>query len=116
MPKARLVLSGDAAHAIHPLSGHGINLGFQDAASLADVLLQKPEYQDCGSLALLRRHERARKEEVLALQTVTDTLHRLFQAPADPLAPWVSVRNIGMNVTNQLPLLKDLLVRYALAS
>ncbi|MBK6637328.1 MAG: UbiH/UbiF family hydroxylase [Rhodocyclaceae bacterium] len=114
--QARLVLIGDAAHAIHPLSGHGINLGFQDAASLADVLLQKPEYQDCGSLALLRRHERARKEEVLALQTVTDTLHRLFQAPADPLAPWVSVRNIGMNVTNQLPLLKDLLVRYALAS
>lgn len=114
--QARLALIGDAAHAIHPLSGHGINLGFQDAASLAQVLLGKPDYQDCGSLSLLRKHERARKEEVLALQTVTDTLHRLFQAPADPLAPWASLRNIGMNFTNQLPLLKDRLVRYALAS
>jgi 2-octaprenylphenol hydroxylase len=74
---SRLALIGDAAHTIHPLSGHGINLGFQDARVLAGVLCDKPEHIDCGDLSLLRRYERARKEEVVTLQTVTDTLHDL---------------------------------------
>ncbi len=112
----RVALIGDAAHAIHPLSGHGINLGFQDAASLASLLLDKPAHVDCGSLSLLRVHERRRKEEVIALQTVTDTLHRLFREPRDPVSPIPALRNIGMSLTNQLPVIKDALVRYALAS
>jgi 2-polyprenylphenol 6-hydroxylase len=112
----RLALIGDAAHAIHPLSGHGVNLGFQDAASLAQVLSGKPDHIDAGALSLLRAHERARKEEVLALQTVTDGLHRLFRAPADPASPWQALRNAGMRMTDKLPVVKDLLVRYALAS
>ena len=109
----RLALIGDAAHAIHPLSGHGINLGFQDAAALAGILRDKPAHVDCGDLMLLRRYERARIEEVVALQGVTDGLHRLFGSAARPLA---ALRNLGMNLTNQLPVVKDVLVRYALAS
>lgn len=109
----RLALIGDAAHAIHPLSGHGINLGYRDAASLAGVLADKPEPMDCGDLALLRRYERARKEEVVALQGVTDSLHRLFSPSWQPLA---LIRNTGLNLTNRLPVLKDVLIRYALAS
>ncbi len=109
----RLALIGDAAHAIHPLSGHGINLGFQDAQMLATVLAGKPGHVDCGDLALLRRYERARKEEVVALQTVTDSLQRLFRPEAGWLRP---LRNFGLNLTNTLPVVKDTLVRYALAS
>lgn len=110
---ARVALVGDAAHGIHPLSGHGINLGFQDAAALAGILREKPAHVDCGDLMLLRRYERARIEEVVALQGVTDGLHRLFGSAARPLA---ALRNLGMNLTNQLPVVKDVLVRYALAS
>lgn len=109
----RLALIGDAAHAIHPLSGHGINLGFQDAAVLADVLRQQPGHVDCGELALLRRYERARLEDVVALQGVTDGLQRLFATMAPPVS---LLRNAGMNLTNRLPVIKDALVRYALAS
>lgn len=109
----RLALIGDAAHAIHPLSGHGINLGFGDAAVLADLLNSKPEHVDCGDLSLLRRYERARKEEVVALQTVTDGLQRLF---APQFAPLELLRNAGLNLTNRLPVVKDALIRYALAS
>ena len=109
----RLVLIGDAAHAIHPLSGHGINLGFQDVAALSALLNEKPAHVDCGDLALLRRHERSRKEEVLALQGITDGLQRLF---GSNLAPVVSLRTFGLNLTNHLPVVKDALVRYALAS
>jgi ubiquinone biosynthesis UbiH/UbiF/VisC/COQ6 family hydroxylase len=109
----RLALIGDAAHTIHPLSGHGINLGFQDAKVLASVLCDKPGHLDCGDLALLRSYERARKEEVVTLQTVTDSLHDLFRPATGPL---VRMRNLGLNLTNTLPVVKSLLVRYALAS
>ncbi len=107
----RLALIGDAAHAIHPLSGHGINLGFQDARSLAQTLVSRPAHVDCGDHAWLRRHERARREEVVALQSVTDGLHRLFSLPGQPLS---LLRNAGLGLTQRLPAVKDMLVRYAM--
>jgi len=107
----RLALIGDAAHAIHPLSGHGINLGYQDARALAELLAATPEWQDIGSERLLRRYQRARREETLLLQYTTHTLHRLFRERLPGLKP---LRNIGMNLTNALPLVKNLLVRYAI--
>ena len=107
----RLALIGDAAHAIHPLSGHGINLGYQDARALAELLAATPEWQDIGSERLLRRYQRARREETLLLQYTTHTLRRLFREKLPGIKP---LRNIGMNLTNALPLVKNLLVRYAL--
>lgn len=107
----RLALVGDAAHAIHPLSGHGINLGFQDARVLAETLTQRPEHVDCGDTGWLRRYERARKEEVVALQSLTDGLQKLFSRPGQLLSP---VRNAGLNIIHHLPLVKDALVRYAM--
>lgn len=113
MVQPRLALIGDAAHTIHPLSGHGINLGFQDAAELAARLGTKPDHIDCGDFRFLRGFERARAEEVLALQSLTDGLHHLFSAPQAPLK---RLRNFGLNFTNQLPVIKDALVRYAMTS
>jgi ubiquinone biosynthesis UbiH/UbiF/VisC/COQ6 family hydroxylase len=107
----RLALIGDAAHTIHPLSGHGINLGFQDAQSLAATLAACPPHVDCGDLQWLRRHERARREEVVALQSVTHGLQQLFGAPRAPLG---IARNLGLNFVNRLPVIKDVLVRYAM--
>lgn len=107
----RLALIGDAAHAIHPLSGHGINLGFQDARVLAEVLTQRPAHVDCGDERWLRRYERVRKEEVVALQSVTDGLQRLFSSPSLPLSV---LRNFGLNLTNHLPVARDVLIRYAM--
>lgn len=109
----RLALVGDAAHTVHPLSGHGVNLGFQDVQALAHALLAAPIQGDCGDFSLLRRFERARKEEVFMLQTATDHLQRLFAVRRGPL---VGLRNAGLNLTNHLPVVKDALVRYALAS
>lgn len=107
----RLALIGDAAHTIHPLSGHGINLGFKDAQALATTLIQAPSHIDRGDLRLLRQYERSRIEEIIALQSVTHALQRLFQPDIAPLA-WL--RNTGLNLTNALPVIKQGLIRYAL--
>ena len=109
----RLALVGDAAHGIHPLSGHGINLGYQDARVLADLLGATPGWQDIGDERLLRRYQRARREETVLMQTTTHTLRRLFRDNLPGLKP---LRNIGMNLTNRLPVIKNLLVRYALGA
>lgn len=108
----RLALVGDAAHNLHPLAGQGVNLGFRDAREFASVLYRRGAQQDCGDYALLRRYERARKEDVLAMQLATDGLQKLFAADA----VWLSrARNLGMRAVQSQPLLKNLLVKQAVA-
>lgn len=109
----RLALIGDAAHGIHPLSGHGINLGFQDAAALGELLAATPAWQDVGDDRLLRRYQRARREETLLLQNVTDALRQLFAADLPGLP---SLRNAGLALTQRSPRLKNMLIRYALGA
>lgn len=108
----RLALVGDAAHGIHPLSGHGINLGFQDARALAALLAVTQPWHDPGELRLLQRYQRARREETQLLQGVTDGLRRLFRS-GPVLQP---LRNFGLNLTDGLPFVKNALVRYALGA
>ncbi len=107
----RIALIGDAGHVVHPLAGQGVNLGFGDARVLAGVLMQREQFRDPGEIRLLRRYERARAEDILALAWVTDGLQRLFATPGGVVA---KLRNAGLNLTNALPVVKNLLIRRAL--
>ncbi len=109
----RLALVGDAAHGIHPLSGHGINLGFQDAFELAGLLEKAQPWQDIGEDHFLQRYQRARREETLLMQSTTDILKRLF---ASAVPGFGALRNLGLSLTNRLPYVKNSLVRYALGA
>jgi ubiquinone biosynthesis UbiH/UbiF/VisC/COQ6 family hydroxylase len=110
--KPRLALVGDAAHNVHPLAGQGVNLGFRDARELAAVLSDRGAQNDCGDIVLLRRYERARKEDVLSMQLATDGLQKLFASQA----VWVSrARNLGVRMVESQPLIKNLLVKHAAA-
>lgn len=108
--KPRLALIGDAAHNVHPLAGQGVNLGFRDARELAAVLAGRGAQHDCGDYHLLRRYERARREDVAAMQLTTDTLQKLFNNESNVLA---RARNFGLRLTNRQSALKNLLVRHA---
>ena len=97
---------------VHPLAGQGVNLGFRDARELAAVLCDRGMQQDCGDYALLRRYERARKEDVLAMQAATDGLLKLFASKA----VWLSrLRNSGLGLVEHQPLLKKMLIQQAIA-
>ena len=110
MVKPRLALIGDAAHNVHPLAGQGVNLGFRDAKELAGVLRARGLF-DCGDYHLLRRYERARQEDILAMQLTTDALQKLFNN-TNPLLG--VLRNIGLSLTDRLGWLKNRLVQHAL--
>jgi ubiquinone biosynthesis UbiH/UbiF/VisC/COQ6 family hydroxylase len=107
----RVALIGDAAHCVHPLAGQGLNLGFADAHALAAILRSHGPVHDCGAGLLLERFVRRRAEAVLAMQTVTDGLSRLFGA-RDPVSRWV--RNRGLAAVDRLGVLKRLLAQPAL--
>lgn len=107
----RVALVGDAAHVVHPLAGQGVNLGFADARVLAETLVAREPFRDCGDRVLLRRFERARAEAVLAMRTVTDGLARLFDLRGAPAA---RLRNAGLRLTDRLAPVKNLLVRHAI--
>lgn len=107
----RVALIGDAAHVIHPLAGHGMNLGFADVNALIKALIEREPYRDCGDVRVLARYARSRKEDILLMQMATDGLARLFGADFEPVRV---VRNIGLNLMNKLPFLKRRLIAHAL--
>ena len=108
----RLVLIGDAAHTVHPLAGQGVNLGFLDAAVLADVLLHAADRGErLADVRVLSRYERRRMPHNLALMAAMEGFERLFQS--DSLTARL-VRNTGLKWVNQMPEAKALFVRQAL--
>ena len=107
----RVALAGDAGHVIHPLAGQGLNLGLQDARSLAAVLAAREPMRDPGDLRLLRRYARSRAEAILAMDSAVDGLHALFSS-GNPLA--ARARNAGLNLVERIPVLKNILVRHAM--
>jgi len=106
----RLVLLGDAAHQVHPLAGQGVNLGFRDVIEISRVLSQKNSRQDIGDIMLLRKYARARKADLVALESVTHGLHDLFGSSV----PFVKkLRSFGLEWVNQQPTLKQFLIHQA---
>jgi 2-octaprenyl-6-methoxyphenol hydroxylase len=107
----RLVLIGDAAHAIHPIAGQGLNMGFRDVAALAEVLAKaKARGEDLGSDAVLESYARWRRTDNLTLGAVTDGLTRLFSNRNPALK---GLRGAGLGLANRIPPLRKFFVRHA---
>ncbi|SDH68153.1 2-octaprenylphenol hydroxylase [Pseudomonas flavescens] len=107
-----LALIGDAAHTIHPLAGQGVNLGFLDAAVLAEVLAQAAgRGERLAEVRVLSRYERRRMPHNLAMMAAMEGFQRLFQSDALALR-WL--RNTGLGLVDGLDEAKALFVRQAL--
>lgn len=107
-----LVLIGDAAHTVHPLAGQGLNLGLADAALLAQLLMKDYAHKhEHVKYSTLRRYERARKADNMTMLAAMDGFKQLFGNDI-PLLKWLRQR--GLNVTDRLPFIKDLILQKAM--
>jgi 2-octaprenyl-6-methoxyphenol hydroxylase len=96
----RLALVGDSAHAIHPIAGQGLNLGFRDAAALAQVLVEGARLGlDLGDRQVLDRYQRWRSLDVLSVAAATDSLTRIYAIPGRTAS---AVRRFGMGLIDRL--------------
>jgi 2-octaprenyl-6-methoxyphenol hydroxylase len=107
----RLALIGDAAHAIHPIAGQGLNLGFRDAAALAEVLVEGARLGlDLGDRQLLNRYQRWRSLDALSVAFATDSLTRIYGIPGKTAS---AVRRFGMGLVGRISPLRNKLMSEA---
>ena len=107
----RLALVGDSAHAIHPIAGQGLNLGFRDAAALAQVLVEGARLGlDLGDRQLLDRYQRWRSLDSLSVAMATDSLTRIYGVPGKTAS---AVRRLGMGLIDRISPLKNRLMSEA---
>lgn len=110
--KPGVALVGDAAHMINPLAGQGVNIGFLDAAVLAEVLLAaQKKGEDIGSLAVLMRYESIRKSENLRMMMVMDAFYRVF---SNEILPLKFLRNLGLGLAERIVPAKNKVMRAAM--
>lgn len=101
----RLALVGDAAHAMHPIAGQGVNVGYRDVAALAQVLVEGARLGlDLGDQQLLTRYQRWRSLDTLMVAMATDGLTRLYGVPGK--LPSL-IRRAGMAVTGRVGPLRN---------
>lgn len=107
----RLALVGDAAHAIHPIAGQGLNLGFRDVAALAEVLVEGARLGlDLGDQQLLDRYQRWRSLDALSVAFATDSLTRIYGVKGKSAA---AIRRFGMGLVERISPLKARLMNEA---
>jgi 2-octaprenyl-6-methoxyphenol hydroxylase len=111
MTAQRLALVGDAAHAIHPIAGQGLNLGFRDVAALTEVIVEGARLGlDLGDKQLLDRYQRWRSLDSLSVAFATDTLTRIYGVPGIAAS---AIRRFGMGVVGRISPLRNKLMSEA---
>ncbi len=109
----RIMLIGDAAHSIHPISGQGFNLAIRDISSLAELYIKyKNLGLEMGCYQSLNEYEALRMNDNSAMALITYSLNKLFSNNAAPIS---ILRKLGLAAVNQMPGLQKFFMEYAMA-
>ncbi|MFZ1814889.1 MAG: ubiquinone biosynthesis hydroxylase [Rhizobiaceae bacterium] len=109
--RERFVLAGDAAHGVHPIAGQGLNLGFKDAAALAETIVEADRLGlDFGLTSVLERYQMWRRFETVQMGVTTDVLNRLFSNDNPILR---IARDVGLGAVDRMPGLKRYFISQA---
>ncbi len=110
----RMALVADAAHAIHPIAGQGLNLGLRDIAMLAELLVEaKEKNEDMGSDSLLQIYQRQRRFDNTVMAAATDGLNKLFSRKGAFIS---MARRAGLRLIQHTPKARRFFMRQAMAA
>jgi 2-octaprenyl-6-methoxyphenol hydroxylase len=109
--RPRVLILGNAAHAIHPIAAQGFNLGLRDVAVLAEVLanavtdarINSGVESDPGATRVLQTYSAWRKQDQAETIAYTDGLVRLY---ANPTVTARLARRAGLLVHRLSPSLR----------
>ena len=100
----RCVLLGDAAHAVHPLAGQGLNLGLRDVRNLrAKLQRARTRNSDHGAAHVLRRYERERRSENAVAAHSFSVIEHGFNSASPAIA---GLRGLALGLANSITPLK----------
>ncbi len=110
--KPRMVLVAEAAHAMHPIAGQGLNMSFRDIACLSSLLIEaKTKKQDLGSSALLESYQQKRRVDNVGMMAATDSLNKLFSNSVPILGKF---RKLGVRAVSKFPPAKQFFMKQAM--
>ncbi len=110
----RMALVADAAHAMHPIAGQGLNMGFRDIAVISDLIVKaKAMEEDLGSDLLLRSYQTQRRADNTAMMAATDTLNKIFSIKTPPFA---FLRKTGIKAVSRFKPAKRFFIKHAMGT
>jgi len=108
----RAAVIGNAAHALHPVAGQGLNLALRDIADLAEQVAMAAEAgTDTGSPALLNVYEAQRSADTQRTVQYTHSLVKLFSNEQAALG---HARAAGLMLVDRVPFLRNKLARQSM--
>ena len=108
LTKGRVAIIGNAAHALHPVSGQGYNLALRDVAEMAELIAQ---HDDPGHALLHAEYHARRYQDMQRVYQFTDTLVHIFSNRLTPLA---HARAAGLVLLDMVPPLRHLLTKQSM--
>ncbi len=110
----RMALVAEAAHAMHPIAGQGLNLSLRDIAALGALITEAHEAgDDIGSDALLTRYQRQRHFDTSLMMGTVDCLNKVFSTSFPPV---VAARTLGLRLIKRMSRLKNILLKQAMGT
>lgn len=108
----RTILIAEAAHAMHPIAGQGLNMGMRDIKALSDILLEaRDKNEDLGNETLLKKFQSSRHFDNTMMMAATDGLNKLFSNSLPLIAP---LRRLGVAMVNHIPPAKKFFMNQAM--
>lgn len=104
----RVVIVGNAAHAVHPVAGQGFNLALRDIAILSELVAASP---DVGDSRLLQTYVEQRQHDARRVYRFTDSLIKIF---SNNYAPLGHLRAAGLVAVGLIPPLRHQLARMSM--